>query len=164
LPRKEWYEIPGPWKGKLAISPRPRAGDWLDDEIEGWKGSGFTLVVSLLTPEEEAALDLQLEASRVRKAGLAFVSHPVPDRDVPASRSDFGKLVEEVAVHLNSGGSALVHCRMGIGRSSLVAAALLIAGVSDASSAWQIIEKARGLPVPDTAEQRQWLQWLERNS
>jgi hypothetical protein len=32
----ELFWIPGPWKGKLAIVPRPRGGDWLDDEVGGW--------------------------------------------------------------------------------------------------------------------------------
>jgi hypothetical protein len=34
--------------GRLAIVPRPRAGDWLDDEIAAWRAEGIDLVVSLL--------------------------------------------------------------------------------------------------------------------
>ena len=33
----ELYWIPGPWLGRLAIMPRPRGGDWLEDEIRSWR-------------------------------------------------------------------------------------------------------------------------------
>ncbi len=33
-----WIE--GPWPGRLAISPRPRGGEWLKDEIRAWSQSG----------------------------------------------------------------------------------------------------------------------------
>ena len=46
------YWIDGPWKGKLALSGRPRGGDWLKDEIAHWKQARINTVVLLLTPEE----------------------------------------------------------------------------------------------------------------
>ena len=50
----------------------------------------------------------------------------------------------------------LIHCRQGIGRSSLLAAAVLEASSLD--EAWRRIAEARGRSVPDTPEQRAWLQ------
>jgi len=35
---------------------RPRGGDWLQDEILALKRSGISILVSLLTPEEEDEL------------------------------------------------------------------------------------------------------------
>jgi hypothetical protein len=32
----------------LAIMARPRAGDWLDGEIAGWRAQGIGVIVSLL--------------------------------------------------------------------------------------------------------------------
>ena len=43
------YQIEGPWRGQLAIVPRPRGEDWLRDEARAWKDEGFDVVVSLLT-------------------------------------------------------------------------------------------------------------------
>ena len=56
-----------------------------------------------------------------------------------------------------AGHSIGVHCRMGIGRSSLLLAALLVRSGTSPEDAFQLISAARGLPVPDTDEQRQWL-------
>ena len=43
-----WIKAAGP--GKLAVMPRPRGGDWLEDEIRGLKRFGVDILVSLLTP------------------------------------------------------------------------------------------------------------------
>jgi hypothetical protein len=60
----EIYGIVGPWPGHLAISARPRGGDWLDDELSGWRKAGIEVVVSLLEPGEAASLDLAHEEAR----------------------------------------------------------------------------------------------------
>jgi hypothetical protein len=56
FPRVYW--IHAPKAGRLAIMPRPRAGDWLEDEIASWKEAGIDTVVSLLEREEIAELGL----------------------------------------------------------------------------------------------------------
>ena len=70
---------------RLAIMPRPRAGDWLADEIAGWKAEGIDVVVSLLEPDEVAELDLRDVPVLCRSAGIEHVSFPIADRGVPAS-------------------------------------------------------------------------------
>jgi protein-tyrosine phosphatase len=47
---------------------------------------------------------------------------------------------------------------MGIGRSSLLAAGCLVAQGMPPGEAWAAISDARGLTVPDTPEQRRWLE------
>ena len=42
------YWIEHPFAQRIAIAARPRAGDWLDDEIDHWFSAGIGLVVSLL--------------------------------------------------------------------------------------------------------------------
>jgi protein-tyrosine phosphatase len=58
---------------------------------------------------------------------------------------------------LESGKNVAVHCRAGIGRSSIVVGSLLVAAGVEPEEAFRRIEKARGRPVPDTAEQREWV-------
>jgi hypothetical protein len=60
-PKVHWIDTPSP--GRLAIMPRPRAGDWIADEVGGWKTAGIDLVVSLLEPHEVVELGLHGEAS-----------------------------------------------------------------------------------------------------
>jgi protein-tyrosine phosphatase len=50
-----------------------------------------------------------------------------------------------------------IHCRACIGRASVVAVSLLIRSGLPAEKAWQKVEAARQFPVPDTKEQREWV-------
>ena len=56
------FWIPGPWRGRLAMATRPRGGDWLDDEVSGWRRAGLDVIVSLLEKDEDAQLELGREA------------------------------------------------------------------------------------------------------
>jgi hypothetical protein len=151
-----WIKSAGP--GKLAVMPRPRGGDWLEDEVRALKRHGVDIVVSLLTSEEEGFLDLGQEGVLVRKHGMEFVSHPVPDRDVPASPKETWGLARSLAEQHAAGRKIAVHCRMGIGRSPLLLACILVSRGLPPEDAWLRIGVARGLPVPDTLDQRDWLE------
>jgi len=70
-------------------------------------------------------------------------------------------LARHIALDLNAGKAAAIHCRAGIGRSSLIAACALVCSGLDARSAFDAISKARGLTVPDTDDQRRWVTSFE---
>jgi protein-tyrosine phosphatase len=154
---KDLYWIEGPWDGRLAVGPRPRGGDWLRDDIAKWKQSGINSVLSLLTPEEESDLDLRGEAGEVRAQGVEFTSFPIPDRQIPRSESKFSQVLVRIARDLSAGRNVLVHCRQGIGRSGLAAACLLVKNGLSPGAAVDSVSAARGLPVPETTEQREWI-------
>jgi hypothetical protein len=40
------YWVGGPWSGKLALAARPRAGEWLHDELANWRREGVDMVFS----------------------------------------------------------------------------------------------------------------------
>ena len=147
--------------GRLAIMARPRAGDWLEDEIAGWKAQGVDVVVSLLEMEEVTELGLRREAELCRATGIEFVSFPIPDRGVPASRRETAKLAKSIAAKIAAGRAIAIHCRAGIGRSSIVAACALVCAGIDADTAFVLIARARGVSVPDTDEQRNWVTAFE---
>jgi protein-tyrosine phosphatase len=67
------------------------------------------------------------------------------------------ELVQRLDQALAAGKNVAVHCRQGIGRSSVVVASLLVAAGETPDEAFRRIEEARGRPVPDTAEQREWV-------
>ncbi len=156
--QKFW--IPGPWLGRLAIVSRPRGGDWLEDDARTWRDSGFDIIVSLLTINEISELRLEREEKWLHKHGIDFLSFPISDRGVPHSRTDFAQLVTTLETALNAHRKVGVHCRQGIGRSSLVAASLLVSFGEDTESAWECIRNVRGCPVPDTEEQKNWVNTL----
>jgi len=155
--RTDLYWIEGPWPGRLAIMPRPRGGDWLEDEIRAWHAAGVKVIVSALEPTEATELDLGSEENLARTNGMEFVSIPIPDRGVPASAPALLKSLLPLEQGLSDGRQVAIHCRQGIGRSSLLAAGLLTLGGVSPEDAWQRIERARGRAVPDTPEQRSWL-------
>jgi protein-tyrosine phosphatase len=152
------YWINGPWKGKLALAARPRGGDWLDDEVIGWKRAGISAVLSLLTAQEEQEFELRKEGEQTRKMGLAFSSFPIEDRQVPKSEAKLSQALDDVTTILTAGRNVLVHCRQGIGRTGLVAACLLIKSGMSPGAAVQAASAARGVAVPETVEQRDWIE------
>ena len=99
----ELYWIDGPWPGKLAISARARGGDWLEDEMRGWRRNGIDTVVSLLTPAEKRAwldtltgvtlasdayIPFRDNVDRAHASGVEFVIQPggaMRDQDIIAA-------------------------------------------------------------------------------
>lgn len=155
---KTIYWLEGPWLGRLAIVTRPRGDDWLDDEIRQWQRNGIEIVISLLTPRESSELGLSQEAVVTSQQGIQFLSFPIPDRAVPSSLSAMRTFTEKVTALLSQGKHVAIHCRQGIGRSALLAASLLVNAGVEVERAFTQIEGARGVPVPDTLEQRQWVE------
>src|SRR5215510_5380708 len=151
------YWIKGPWPGRLAILARPRGADWLEDEVEAWKEIGVDTVVSLLTQSEALELSLTQESDLVRRRGLTFINFPIADYSVPMSEGATRQLVDQLRAQLSQGSKVGIHCRQGIGRSSLVAACVLVTSGESSGNAFRQIESARGVPVPDTIEQENWV-------
>ena len=154
----ELYWLTGSWPAKLALAARPRGGDWLPDEVANWKRSGISSVVSLLTPDEEQDLDLRSEASEVRRQGLEFSSFPIPDRQVPKSEAKLAQVIDRLSQSLSAGRNVLIHCRQGVGRTGLVAACLLVRTGMSPGAAVEAVSAARGVVVPETPEQRVWIE------
>jgi protein-tyrosine phosphatase len=150
-----WLNLPTP--AKLAIVPRPRDGDWLDDEIRNMRRDGIDVLVSLLTPEEESELGLIDEAKACADSSVEFRKFPISDRQFPPSKQDFRAFIEELRALRLQGKNIGAHCRAGIGRSSLTLASLLRVEGYSADAAFDLISEARQLRVPDTPEQVEWV-------
>lgn len=153
--RTELYWVHGTWPGRLAIMPRPRGGDWLEDEVRAWRDAGVDVVVSLLEREEVTDLDLTKEEELSRANRIEFLSLPIADRGVPKSREAVSELLTKLTAYLRAGKNVAVHCRQGIGRAALIAVSLLTRLGVDPETAIEHVGTARGRPVPETAEQRQ---------
>lgn len=154
--RAELFTVRSSVPGTLSTMARPRGADWLADEMGALRDARTDILVSLLSPIEAHELGLAEEAEAAKAAGLRFFALPVPDGGTPESAT-FGALVRLLTEEFDKGRHIVVHCRMGIGRSSMVAAAVLMAKGFGKDEAWAAVSKARGLGVPDRPQQRQWV-------
>lgn len=144
--------------GRLATMARPRGGDWLAEEIAALRSAGVDVLVSALTESEQVELQLTAEHDLARAAGMEYFSFPILDHHAPAvSHRDLAALVAQLQKGLLDGRFVVVHCRAGIGRSSLIAAAVLVAEGLTPDESWRRVSEARGLEVPDTQSQKDWL-------
>jgi protein-tyrosine phosphatase len=136
----------------------------LGDETAAWRAAGIDMVVSLLEAEEEAQLVLEGETAAAAASGIDFRAFPIPDRGVPASRESVAELADDIVDALDTGKNVAVHCRQGIGRSGMIVGGVLVAAGEDLARALRTIKESRGLDVPETEEQEQWLRefstWL----
>ena len=142
---------------RIAIVARPRGNDWLGEEIAALSQEGIEILVSMLTSEEAEELGLNHESAECTAVGISFVNVAIPDRSVPSDRTTFLRRVDELAERVREGRFLGVHCRASIGRSSVLAAAILVRLGWDAKTAFDAIESTRGCSVPDTPEQREWV-------
>jgi hypothetical protein len=154
---KSIYWIQHGPKPSLAIVARPRGEDWLYGDLLAIKSSGIDILVSLLEPDEAIDLGLGREGDLAQKAGMEFVSFPIVDRTTPENRQNFCKLISRLTEALRTGKHVGVHCRGSIGRSTVIAASILIESGWNAVEALRMIEEARGCRVPDTDAQQRWI-------
>jgi protein-tyrosine phosphatase len=145
---------------QLAIVPRPRGEDWLDDEMLALREAGIDAVISMLEKNENneaRMLGLEREAIPAELASLGFVNFPIPDRGTPLEKATFENFLENIEYFPANGKRVGIYCRASIGRSSVTAAGLLIRSGVPAKDAWLQISISRDCLVPDTEEQREWV-------
>jgi protein-tyrosine phosphatase len=142
---------------RLAILPRPRGDDLLAGEIASIKAQGVEMLVSLLTPGEAWELGLLEEEAYCGRCGLRFQAFPIEDRTTPEKHAPFRDLLDDLVHNLRAGMAVGIHCRAGIGRSSVVAACVMKRLGFDPHEAFERIGHARRCSVPDTEAQREWV-------
>lgn len=153
----EVFWIQGEPPVPLAIVLRPHGGDWLEDELRRMKQAGIQTLVSMLEKEEAEMLGLANEGPLAKKIGMEFLSFSIPDVHIPPDTATFRRFVVGLAQRLRKAEHIGVHCRGSIGRATLIAACTLIHLGWQPRAALKAIATARGLAVPDTQEQEDWI-------
>jgi protein-tyrosine phosphatase len=132
---------------RIGIVPRPRGGDWLEDDIKNLSSEGVEVLASMLTPEESDELGLTEEERLCNHFGIRFFNLPIADRSVPDEDAIL-RALEMLVKHVKLGCSVGFHCRAGIGRSAMLAALVLARLGWTPDAAFRAISESRGCRVP----------------
>ena len=144
------------YPGRIALVPRPRGGEWLEDEAAAWSIAGIDVIVSMLEAEEIESFDLEREGEFSQSNGIEFISLQVKDRSIPKVDESFLRVIEQLKTLLLNGKNIGIHCRQSVGRAPLLAAVLMISFGINPTEAFRQLSVVRGVEVPETDEQRKW--------
>jgi protein-tyrosine phosphatase len=156
MPKPLFYTTTHSFPGRLSTMPRPPGDSNLTAAMTSLRARGTDILVSALTPWEETELGLTDEARAATAAGMEFHPIPIGDFGIP-NRDEITPTLTHLLERLHGGAHVVAHCWAGIGRSSLIAASLLVMDGVTPDRAWQLISDARGVAVPETDEQRAWI-------
>ena len=145
-------------RGYLAMMPHPASLGDPAAAFTALAARGVRQVVSLLRDDESERLGLGDEAGLAQASGIAFSRFPVTDMGAPRSVGGFAQLAGRLYRDVDAGRSTVIHCRAGVGRSGLLAAAVLMQDGRDARTAFAQVARRRGMPVPETSGQGEWLE------
>ena len=70
------------YPGCIALVPRPRGGEWLEDEAAAWSNASLDVIVSMLEAEENDWFELRREAEVCAENGIEFISLPMLPTEV----------------------------------------------------------------------------------
>jgi len=141
----------------LALIIRPYGEVPIDEHMRGFREAGINVIVSMLQKGEARNLGLEDEEAYANKAGLLFENFPIADGSVPSNQLRFTQFLEGLENHISEGRKIAIHCRASIGRAPLTAASLLIRSGMTPDEVWSQIATIRDCPVPDTPNQRRWV-------
>jgi len=155
------YKVKELKHGLLSVMAKPVSGEWVEDEFTGLKSLGVDKVVCLLEGFEQIEVGLELEEALCIKNNMEFALFPIPDRGLPDTQKA-SEFVAELYAELCAGKHIVIHCRAGIGRTGIIAGGVLVKSGMTSAEALALISSARGVQVPDTEEQVQWLGGFSR--
>ncbi|MDR3692324.1 MAG: dual specificity protein phosphatase family protein [Fimbriimonas sp.] len=155
MPDFRWIDVPS--TGRLAITPHPLGDEALAEDLSRMRSAGVDVLVSMLGRQESEYLGLSEEPVMCAKAGLEFVQAPIIDQSVPDTPKQLHRVATKLVDRLTTGRNVVIHCRMGIGRSSVMAACVMTLQGIEPDEAFERISVARGIRVPDTLAQKLWV-------
>lgn len=151
------YQVELIGSGFLAVMAKPVSGEWIEDEFKGIANYGICQIVSLLESSEAYDVGLHDEKKLTEKNGMEFISFPIKDRGLPDSVDKYVELTKNLYHQIAGGKNTVIHCRAGIGRTGMIAAGVLLHCGFEPEEALEYISAKRGIQVPDTEEQRDWV-------
>ena len=151
-------ELPAQIPGRLLLHSMPGRYEAIENVWNQLRKEAVCAIVCL--PEKDELQEKSSEYARALEAGTvpcAVFHFEIPDRGIPEDRQAFWSLAGDIAKRLQSGEAVLFHCVGGVGRTALLANAVLIALGEAPSDARSAVSRA-GLTV-ETGPQRELISW-----
>lgn len=156
----QMFQIPINEKHYLFTMPAPKM---LEDSSFNFKAlteNRVECVISLLSESDALHLGLTDEESLLKALGIDFINYPINDFGTAEKEDEFIALAKILQKKIEEGQILAIHCWAGIGRSSLLAGAILILMGMNPNEVFSHIKKYRKQVVPDKLSQAEWLQNL----
>lgn len=144
-------------KAELYIASKPNTAFGLENEIKTLGSNKENVVLcSLLTKKEIVKYNLDLEKKICELNKIAFTHLEITDESIPGY-VEFKNLILILLKKSKTNEHIIIHCKHGIGRSGMVAVAMLLHHGYNLKDACQLATKARGYDVPQSKSQRKLL-------
>lgn len=148
-------------ENRLGTMPHPKGGAHLEESIAHLKHNKVDILVCLLAETEIKELNLEQEETHCQQKNIQFISCPIKDFHTPQNESEFLELADMLVYKIKLGKRIIIHCKMGIGRSSVLAGTVMLKLGFKGANIFETISHHRKLKVPDTQEQEVWILKIE---
>lgn len=117
----------------------------LDMDLAALRNWGAGLIVTLMERHEFDLLRVPRLPDRISSHSMPWMHLPIVDQGIPdgAFQAEWPRASSAVLGQMAAGGSVILHCRGGLGRTGLVAALLLIQTGHTAEEAIQTVRRTR---------------------
>lgn len=113
------------------------------------------LVLSLTESDEMSDLGAATLPDLLRAAGIDWSHFPIRDFDTPDQHADWAPVSARLHALLGQGGTIIIHCRGGLGRSGMIALRLMIEAGENPQTALTRLRRARPGAI-ETPAQLAW--------
>ncbi len=158
--RVDWLDGPLTTPGRVGLTILPGRRDLGRDlaaDVAALKEQKATHVVTLVTSPELAHYGVPGLLEAYRGAGLEALHESIMDQSVP-SREQMARIAAWLSERVERGGSVVVHCVGGLGRSGTVAAAWLRARGLSTEAALAAVRTARSPRAVETRLQETFVE------
>ena len=158
MPAAPPFRIHSAHGADLWMMPAPVFEGDVFNTVQSLSGLRIRHLASLVEPHETKTLGLE----RLREATdfhhINLYSFPITDRHPPMAFEGFNALADTLSRRFSAGESTGIHCKSGIGRSGILACAILAKLGLSFDQALALIANHRGLDAPNTKRQLDWLE------
>ena len=115
---------------------------------------GVTTIVCLIEAHEFPEMQIERLREQSVTRGMHFIGFPIADVSIPPDVEPFFHLIVDICRRLAAGETVLIHCKGGLGRTGIVAAACLMLLGMPAAEAVVLVRQVRPGTIETPQQER----------